>query len=65
MRTTSAQESRNIIGVSGLEHLPKYGQIKMISPNYAGLVTGEPPIYTPEQIEERIKKFREFNIKKR
>lgn len=64
MRTTSAQESRNIIGVSGLEHLPKYGQIKMISPNYAGLVTGEPPVYTPEEIELKIKKFRDFNRKR-
>lgn len=64
MRTTSAQESRNIIGRGGLEQLPKYGQIIMISPNYAGLVKGEPPIYTPEQVEERIRKFREFNKKR-
>ena len=61
MHTVSAQESRNVIGVSGLERLPKYGQVIFISPNYAGPVKGEPPVYMPEEINARIKRYREFN----
>ena len=61
MHTVSAQESRNVIGVSGLEKLPKYGEIILISPNYGGPVHGEPPVYTPDEINDRIKIYRDYN----
>lgn len=37
LRTRSAQDSRNIIGVPGLETLPRYGQGVYMSPNLTGL----------------------------
>ena len=61
MHTVSAQESRNVIGVSGLEKLPKYGEIILISPNYGAPVHGEPPVYTPDEINDRINKYRAYN----
>ena len=61
MHTVSAQESRNIIGVSGCEHLPKYGRIKLVSPNYYGVVEGDTPVYTEQEVSDRIKIYRDYN----
>ena len=61
MHTVSAQESRNIIGTSGCELLPKYVRIKLVSPNYCGVVNGEPPVYTEQEVSDRIKIYRDFN----
>ena len=61
MHTVSAQESRNIIGVSGCECLPKYGRIKLVSPNYYGVVEGDTPVYTEQEVSDRIKIYRDYN----
>lgn len=37
LRTRSAQDSRNIIGMAGLENLPRYGQCYYMSPEEEGL----------------------------
>ena len=61
MHTVSAQESRNIIGVSGCEYLPKYGRIKLVSPNHYGVVEGDTPVYTEQEVSDRIKIYRDYN----
>lgn len=39
LRTRSAQDSRNIIGMKGCELLPEYGKGYYITPRYEGIVT--------------------------
>ena len=38
LRTRTAQDSRNIIGIKGCEKLPEYGQGYLITPHYEGIV---------------------------
>ena len=61
MHTVSSQESRNIIGVSGCEFLPRYGRFKLVSPNHYGVVEGETPAYSEQEVSDRIKTYRDFN----
>ena len=61
MHTTSAQESRNVIGVSGLEQLPKYGEFMLLSPNYKDIVKGTTPYYNQTELDDRINKYRKAN----
>lgn len=54
LRTRSAQDSRNIIGVNGCETLPRYGQCYFMSPDTFGPELYEVPCVTPAQIEAQI-----------
>jgi len=47
LRTRSAQDSRNIIGVKGLETLPRYGQGVLMTPEETYLTTV--PMYTEDE----------------
>lgn len=49
LRTRSAQDSRNIIGIKGCEHLPQYGKGYYITPVSEGIVTL--PMIPNEEIE--------------
>ena len=53
LRTRSAQDSRNIIGCTGCENLPRYGRGYYMSPEEEGFFTV--PYYTDEQLTERIR----------
>lgn len=48
LRTRSAQDSKNILGINGLEKLPRYGQGVYMTPDGAALYNI--PMYTDEQI---------------
>lgn len=48
LRTRSAQDSRNILGVKGCELLPRYGQGYYMTPD--GLTLYNIPMQTPEEI---------------
>ena len=48
LRTRSAQDSRNILGLSGCEHLPRYGQGFYMTPE--GVTLYSIPMYSAERI---------------
>lgn len=48
LRTRSAQDSRNILGMTGCEKLPRYGQGYYMTPD--GLKLYNIPMYEPEKI---------------
>lgn len=48
LRTRSAQDSRNILGVTGCEKLPRYGQGYYMTPE--GLKLYNIPMYNPEKV---------------
>ena len=50
LRTRSAQDSRNILGVTGCELLPRYGQGYFMTPE--GCVLWKIPMYTNEQLQD-------------
>ena len=49
LRTRSAQDSRNILGCTGCERLPRYGQGYYMTPE--GMTLYNIPMYTDEQID--------------
>jgi len=49
LRTRSAQDSRNILGVKGCELLPRYGQGYYMTPD--GLTLYNIPMYSPEDLQ--------------
>lgn len=53
LRTRSAQDSRNILGVTGCEQLPRYGQGYYMTP--AGLTLYNIPMYSDQQINAIVK----------
>lgn len=53
LRTRSAQDSRNILGHTGCELLPRYGQCYYMRPE--GLDLYNVPMHTPDEIRARIK----------
>lgn len=52
LRTRSAQDSKNILGVNGLEKLPRYGQGVYMTPDGSALYNI--PMYTDAQIETLV-----------
>lgn len=50
LRTRSAQDSRNILGLTGCELLPRYGQGYYMTPE--GCQLWKIPMYTAEQLEQ-------------
>lgn len=52
LRTRSAQDSKNILGVNGLEQLPRYGQGVYMTPE--GTKLYNIPMYTDEQINSLV-----------
>lgn len=52
LRTRSAQDSRNILGVKGCELLPRYGQGYYMTPD--GLTLYNIPMQTDEQIKSMV-----------
>lgn len=66
LRTRSAQDSRNILGVTGCENLPRYGKAYYMQPESTNLY--DVPMYSDDDIEQRIDfwmhqkpKYRLFN----
>lgn len=57
LRTRSAQDSRNILGVTGLERLPRYGQGVYMSPDETTLYNI--PMIPPEHITARVRFWNE------
>lgn len=53
LRTRSKQDSRNILGVTGCELLPRYGQGYYMTPD--GLTLYNIPMYNDDAIKERVK----------
>lgn len=52
LRTRSAQDSRNILGVKGCELLPRYGQGYYMTP--AGLQLYNIPMYDPAEVQRLV-----------
>lgn len=52
LRTRSSQDSRNILGLSGCELLPRYGQAYYMTPE--GLERWNIPMVTDDRIEELV-----------
>lgn len=52
LRTRSAQDSRNILGVKGCELLPRYGQGYYMTPD--GLTLYNIPMQTPDEIDNLV-----------
>ena len=52
LRTRSAQDSRNILGLAGCEQLPRYGQAYYMTPE--GTDLWNIPIYSDEQINALV-----------
>ena len=52
LRTRSAQDSRNILGMSGCEQLPRYGQGYYMTPD--GLYLYNMPMYDDSQINQLV-----------
>lgn len=52
LRTRSAQDSRNILGVKGCELLPRYGQGYYMTP--AGLQLYNIPMYSPAEVQRLV-----------
>ena len=53
LRTRSAQDSRNILGLTGCEKLPRYGQGYYMTPE--GLQLYNIPMYTDDEIERMVR----------
>lgn len=53
LRTRSAQDSRNILGVTGCERLPRYGQGYYMTPE--GLRLWQIPMYSDSNIESAVR----------
>lgn len=53
LRTATRQHSRNIMGASGCELLPRYGQGYYITPQERSIY--RIPYYTDEELDERVK----------
>lgn len=56
LRTRCAQDSRNILGVTGCEQLPRYGQGYYMTP--AGLTLYSLPMYPQEDINKLLEYWR-------
>ena len=56
LRTRSAQDSRNILGVKGCESLPRYGQGYYMTPEEIQLVNV--PMYSEEQLQTMVDYWR-------
>lgn len=54
LRTRCAQDSRNIIGVSGAEYLPRYGECLYYTPDLGGVYQYTVPYVTPNEKRELI-----------
>ena len=52
LRTRSAQDSRNVLGVTGCECLPRYGQGYYMTPE--GLTLYNIPMQTPEELHQIV-----------
>lgn len=52
LRTRSAQDSRNILGMTGCERLPKYGQAYYMTAE--GIVKISVPYYSDTKLQERV-----------
>lgn len=63
LRTRSAQDSRNIIGIAGCENLPMYGKCLYQTPVLHDVCLFDVPYHTDEEIRARIK-FAEDQIPK-
>lgn len=55
LRTRSAQDSRNIIGASGAEMLPKYGKALYYTPDFIGINLVDVPYITDEEQTKLVK----------
>ena len=53
LRTRSAQDSRNILGKTGCELLPKYGQAYYMTAD--GIVKIKVPYYSDNELQERVR----------
>ena len=53
LRTRSAQDSRNILGVTGCERLPRYGQGYYMTPE--GLRLWQIPMYSDSNIDSVVR----------
>lgn len=56
LRTRSAQDSRNILGIAGCERLPKYGYGYYMTP--AGVHKIEIPLFTDAELTESVNYWR-------
>lgn len=63
LRTRCAQDSRNIIGVSGAELLPRYGECLYYTPDLGGVYQYSVPYVTPNEKRELIRHWTEQTIK--
>ena len=54
LRTRSAQDSRNILGISGCEDLPIYGTCWYDSPRLTEITQFAVPFYPDDEIDDRI-----------
>ena len=54
LRTLSAQDSRNILGVSGCECLPKYGKAYYMSPDYTELQLIDIPMINDSELNNIV-----------
>lgn len=57
LRTRSAQDSRNILGVTGCERLPRYGQGYYMRPEVTTLYSL--PMYEPAAVAEMLRYWRQ------
>lgn len=57
LRTRSAQDSRNILGLKGCELLPRYGKGYYMTP--AGLQLYNIPMYSPDKVKEMLDYWRQ------
>ena len=55
LRTRSAQDSRNIIGASGAELLPKYGKALYYTPDFIGINLVDVPFITDDEQTKLVK----------
>lgn len=53
LRTRSAQDSRNILGINGCETLPRHGECFWMNPN--GIQKIKVPYYSDDELKERVK----------
>lgn len=54
LRTRSAQDSRNIIGITGAELLPRYGECLYYTPDIVGIFRYDVPFVTDDEKEKLI-----------
>lgn len=63
LRTRSKQDSRNILGVSGCELLPRYGQGYYMTPD--GLQLYNVPMIDPDSLQDRLTYWKKQRPRKR